>query len=169
MRYAGPASGEVPLDAGGGFSTAQIPAGAYTVTIASKSGAFPATPVYGASAVSGQITSLGSIPVAYAGVGTLSLSAHACPTIGDANGTATVEFFTGVNGDQGGSVAYSWTIPFGTEELKLNVNYGIYTMRVTAHHNTDPNKKCSVYRGIIAHSSPLPNGHTNVPIINLVN
>jgi hypothetical protein len=169
MRYSGPASGEVPLDAGGGFSTPQVPAGTYTVSIASKSGAFPTTAVYGATAVSGQLSSLGTIPVAYAGVGTLTLSAHACPNIGDANGTATVEFYTGVNGDQGGSVAYSWTIPFGTEELKLGVNYGIYTMKVTARHNTDPTKKCTVLRSIVAHSSPLTNGHTSVPIINLAN
>ncbi|HUQ84062.1 MAG TPA: Ig-like domain-containing protein [Gemmatimonadaceae bacterium] len=169
MRYAGPASGEVPLDGSGGFSTPQVPAGTYTITIASSSGAFPSTSVYGASAVSGQITSLGTIPVAYAGQGTLSLAGHACSNIGDANGTATVEFFAGVNGDQGGSLAYSWTIPFNTEELETAVAYGIYTMRVTAHHNTDPNKKCAVYRAIVQHSSPLTAGHTSVPVITLTN
>ena len=169
MRWAGPASGSVPLDAGGGFSTPQVPAGTYTITIASNSGAFAPTPVYGAVAVSGQVTSLGSIPVAYNGVGTMSLSAHACPIIGDGNGTGTVQLYTGVNGDQGGTLAYSWTIPFGTEELKTGVSYGIYTVKVTAQHNSDSSKKCAVYRSILQHSSPLTNGHTEVPVINMAN
>jgi hypothetical protein len=169
MRYAGPASGEVALDGNGGFSTPQIPTGTYTVTIASGSGAFPSTAVYGATAVGGQITSLGTIPVAYAGQGTLILVAHACSNIGDTNGTATVEFYSGVNGDQGGALAYSWTIPFNSDQLQTAVAYGIYTMKVTAHHNTDPTKKCAVYRSIVQHSSPLTSGHTNVPIINMAN
>lgn len=168
-QWAGPASGQVSLDAGGGFSTPQLPPGVYTVTIASSSGAFPSTTVYGATAVGGSITSLGTIPIAYAGQGTLSLAGHACPNIGDANGTATIEFYRGVNGDQGGSLAYSWTIPFGTEELKTGVAYGIYTMKITATHNTDSSKKCAVFRSIVQHSSPSTSGHTSVPVFTMSN
>ena len=168
LAYSGPASGEVALGAGGSFTTPVLPAGTYTLSIVSKSGAFPTTSVYGVSLPGGQITSVGTISVAYSGVGTVRIAVHACSVVGDANGTATVRLYLGVNGDQAGGPAYTSTIPFGNVNT-LVVNYGIYTMTITTTNNVDPTKTCAVYRASLVHSWTIPNGDTSLPLIVLSN
>jgi adhesin/invasin len=167
LAYSGPASGEVALS-GGSFSTPAIPAGTYTLSIVSKSGAFPTTTVYGVSLPGGQTTSVGTISIAFPGTGTLRFTVHACSQVGDGNGTGTVRLYAGINGDQGGSVAYSWTVPFGSENVELGVAYGIYTMVITTQAN-DPTKNCAVYRATIEHSWPTTGGTTQPPLILLGN
>ena len=167
LAYSGPASGEVAL-AGGSFTTTAIPAGTYTLSIVSKSGAFPTTTIYGVTLPGGQTTSLGTISIAFPGNGTFRIAVHACSQVGDANGTATVRLYNGINGDQGGSVAYSWTVPFGTLNTQLGVNYGIYTVVITTQAN-DPTKNCAVYRATVEHSQPSTGGATELPLIVLSN
>jgi hypothetical protein len=167
--YSGPASGEVALS-GGSFATPALPAGTYTVSIVSKTGAFLTTTIYGVSLPGGQTTSLGTIALAYPGVGGFQFSFHACSQVGDANGTATAKLYSGINGDQSGNgPAYSWTVPFGIDQNKLPVNYGIYTLVVTTQHNSDPTKTCAVYRTTIQHSFTLDNGSTVLPLVFLSN
>ena len=165
--YSGPASGEVALS-GGSFTTPVLPAGTYTVSIVSKSGAFTTTTLYGVSLPGGQTTSLGTIPLAYVGNGTFRVAVHACSQVGDPNGTATVRLYNGINGDQGGGPAYSWTIPFGTLNTELNVTYGIYTVTITTQAN-DPTKNCAVYRAQVEHSFTSTGGTTELPLIVLNN
>jgi adhesin/invasin len=165
--YSGPASGEVALS-GGSFTTATLPAGTYTVSIVSKSGAFTTTTMYGVSLPGGQVTSLGTIPIAYSGSGTLRIAVHACSQVGDANGTATVRLYNGINGDQTGSPAYQWTVPFGTLNAEPNTAYGIYTMTITTQAN-DPTKTCAVYRAQVQHSWTINDGTTDIPLIVLSN
>ena len=167
LAYSGPASGEVALS-DGSFTTTAIPAGTYTLSIVSKSGAFPTTTVYGVSLPGGQTTSVGTISIAFPGSGTFRVAVHACSQVGDANGTATVRLYTGINGDQGGSIAYSWTVPFGTLNTQAGVNYGIYTMVITTQAN-DPTKSCAVYRATVEHSQPSTGGVTELPLIVLSN
>jgi hypothetical protein len=168
LSYSGPASGQVAL-ANGAFSTPAVPVGTYTLSVSSGSGAFPTTLVYGVSVVGGQTTSVGSIPLANNGTGSVQFAVHACTTMGDANGTALVRLYAGVNADQGGSIARSWTIPFGVNVAELNVPYGIYTMTITATHNSDPTKVCRVHRQQINHSFPLSGGSSALPVIVLSN
>jgi hypothetical protein len=167
VTYAGPASGEVALGAGGGFTSPRLPPGAYTLSITSKSGAFPPTPVYGVTLTGGQVTSVGTIPVAYAGAGSVVFTLHACPLVGDANAVAKVRLYAGVNGDQGGALVYTWTIPFGSDWTELGVSYGIYTMTITSEHKTDATKTCAVYRAPLQHSFTTTGRTTTLPIIDL--
>jgi adhesin/invasin len=167
LAYSGPASGEVALS-GGSFTTPTLPAGTYTLSIVSKSGAFPTTTMYGVSLPGGQITSVGTISVAYPGSGTLRIAVHACSQVGDANGTATVRLYNGINGDLAGGPAYSWTIPFGTLNAETGVAYGIYTMTITTQAN-DPTKSCAVYRSQVEHSWTTNDGTTSLPLIILSN
>jgi hypothetical protein len=169
LAYSGPASGEVALGAGGSFTTPVLPAGTYTLSIVSKSGAFPTTSVYGVSLPGGQTTSVGTISVAYSGTGDVRVAVHSCPLVGDANGTATVRLYSGVNGDLAGGPVYSFTIPFGNVNALTNVSYGIYTMTITTQNNVDPSKTCSVYRAGLEHSWTIPNGTTAIPLIVLSN
>ncbi len=168
LSYSGPASGQVPLS-GGSFTTPALPVGTYTLTVSSGSGAFPSTLVYGVSVVGGQTTSVGTIPIAYNGTGSLQLGVHSCTAMGDSNGTATVRLYGGVNGDQGGTIVRSWSMPFGVNHVEQNLPYGIYTMTITAVHNTDPTKVCSVHRQQIELSFPLSGGSLAPPLIILSN
>ncbi len=167
LVYSGPASGEVALS-DGSFTTPTLPAGTYTLSLVSKNGAFTTTTMYGVSLPGGQVTSVGTIPVAYAGSGTLRIAVHACAQVGDANGTATVRLYNGINGDQGGSPVYSWTIPFGSLNAQPNTAYGIYTMTITTQAN-DATKSCAVYRAQIQHSWTINDGTTDIPLIVLSN
>jgi hypothetical protein len=167
LAYSGPASGEVALS-GGSFSTTAIPAGTYTLSIVSKSGAFPTTTIYGVSLPGGQTTPVGTISIAYPGNGTLRFTVHACSQVGDGNGTATVRLYSGINGDQGGAIAYSWTVAFGSENVELGVTYGIYTLVITTQAN-DPTKSCAVYRSTVEHSWPSTDGATNLGVVTLAN
>jgi len=170
LAYSGAASGEVPLAADGSFTTPALPAGGYTLAIVSKSGAFPSTAVYGVTAVGGQVTSVGTISVAYAGTGTVHIAVHACSQVGDANGTALVKLYSGVNADQGGAApAYTWTLPFGTANQQTGVSYGIYTMVIVAQDTVDPTKTCAAYRTTVEHSQPSTGGSTTLPLIVLSN
>lgn len=170
LVYSGPASGEVALGADGGFTTPVLPPGTYTLTVMSKSGAFPATVVYGVSLVGGQVTSVGTISIAYPGTGTFRLGMHACSNVGDENGVAMVKLYAGVNGDQSGAApAYSWTLPFGVPNSQPGVSYGIYTLVIVGQDSSDPNKKCAVYRGPAEHSQTQSDGVTDLGLITLVN
>jgi len=169
LNYSGPMSGQVVLPAGGGFTTPNLQPGTYTVSISSGTGAFLPTTIYGAVVTAGQVTSLGSVPLAYAGSGTVDVSLHACSQIGDANGTATLRLYPGINGDLAGPPTHTWTSPFGTNAPRGGVAYGIYTMTVTAQHNTDASKTCAVYRTIVAHSSTGMGATTEVPIVTMSN
>ena len=165
LAYSGPASGEVAFS-GGSFTTPTLPAGTYTLSVVSKSGAFNTTTIYGVSLPGGQTTSVGTISLAYPGSGTLRIAVHACAQVGDANGTATVRLYNGINGDQGGGPAYSWTIPFGSLNPETGVVYGIYTMTITTQAN-DPTKNCAVYRSLVEHSWPTNGGTTTLDLIVL--
>jgi adhesin/invasin len=166
--YSGPASGEVALS-GGSFVSPVLPAGTYTVSVVSKSGAFPTTTLYGVSLPGGQVTSLGTIALAYSGVGGFQFSIHACSQVGDGNGSAVVKLYSGVNGDQSGNApAYAWTVPFGAFSNQTGVNYGIYTMVVTTQAN-DPTKTCLVYRASVQHSFTASGGSTQWPLTVLSN
>jgi hypothetical protein len=167
LTYSGPVSGEVALDASGAFITPPLPLGTYTLAIVSKTGAFPTTTMYGVALPGGVITSVGTISVAYAGSGPLRIAVHACPIVGDANGTATIRLYNGINGDQGGSLAYTWTIPFSSLS-QATAAYGIYTMVITTQA-TDPTKTCGVYRASVEHTWTTPNGTTTIPLIVLSN
>jgi hypothetical protein len=167
--WSGPANGEVALS-GGSFSTPALPAGTYTVSIVSKAGAFPTTTVYGVALPGGQNTSLGTIALAYAGTGGFQFAFHACSAVGDPSAAVTVKLYAGVNGDQSGNgPAYSWTVPAGTAQNQLGVDYGMYTLVVTARHNTDPTKVCGVYRATVQHSYALNDGSTAWPLTFLPN
>ncbi|HET9013132.1 MAG TPA: hypothetical protein VFN38_15000, partial [Gemmatimonadaceae bacterium] len=168
LVYSGPASGEVPLDAGGSFATPVLPVGTYTVSVVSKSGAFPTTTLYGATLADGEVVSLGTIPIAYPGSGAVQIAIHGCPQVGDANGTATVRLYNGINGDQGGSVAATWTMPLGSVRTQAGVAYGIYTLTITTQAN-DPTKSCATYRATLPHSFTTPNGTTTIPLVILGN
>jgi hypothetical protein len=169
LAYTGPASGEVPLTADGGFSTPTLPPGSYTLAVVSKSGAFPPTSVYGATIVGGQVTSVGTISIAYPGSGTVRIALHACAQVGDANGSAVVRLYAGVNGDQSGAPpAHSWTLPFGNVNSQADVGYGIYTMTIVTQA-TDPSKTCADYRGTVVHSHLTAGGTTILPLIVLNN
>jgi hypothetical protein len=168
LVYSGPASGEVALGAGGSFESPVLPVGTYTLSIVSKSGAFPTTTIYGATLADGQVVSLGTIALAYPGSGELQIAVHACPQVGDANGTATVRLYNGINGDQGGSVAYTWAIPLGSLNAEPGVAYGIYTMTITTQAS-DPTKRCAAYRTTVQHSFTTTNGTTTIPLIILSN
>jgi hypothetical protein len=80
-----------------------------------------------------------------------------------------VRLYLGVNGDQAGGPAYSFTIPFGNVNAMANVNYGIYTMTITTQNNVDPTKTCAVYRASVVHSWTTPDGTTTIPLIVLSN
>ena len=167
--YSGPASGEVALSSGS-FSTGALPAGTYTVSIVSKTGAFPTTTIYGVSLPGGQTTSLGTIALAYPGTGGFLFAFHGCPQVGDANATATVRLYAGINGDQSGAgPAYSWSVPLGTSQNQQGVDYGIYTLVVTAQSNVDPAKTCAVYKATVEHSYALNGGATAWPLTVLNN
>jgi len=165
--YSGPASGEVALS-GGSFTTPTLPTGTYTVSIVSKSGAFTTTTMYAVTLAGGQVTSLGTIPVAYNGTGTIRIAIHACSQVGDANGNATVRFYNGINGDQGGALVASLTTPFGVLQAQPNMPYGIYTITITTQA-TDPTKNCAVFKGQVQHSWLTPDGTTDIPLIELKN
>lgn len=167
LAYSGPASGEVPLGADGSFTSPALPPGTYTLSIVSKAGAFPTTTVYGVALVGGQVTSVGTIAIAYPGTGTITIAVHSCPVVGDATGTATVRLYSGVNGDLAGGPAYSFTIPLGDLNSLTNVSYGIYTMTITARNTADPTKTCAVYRAPVQHSWPTTGGTTSIPLILL--
>lgn len=170
MTYSGPASGEVALAADGSFTTPTLPPGTYTVTIVSRSGAFPSTVVYGVGAVGGQVTSIGTISVAYPGTGTLRIAVHTCPQVGEQDGVALVKLYAGVNGDQSGSApAYSWTLASGVPASESGVSYGIYTMVIIGQHTSDPTKTCAVYRAGVEHSQAQTGGLTVIPLITLSN
>ena len=168
--YSGPANGEVALS-GGAFSTPVLPVGTYTVSIVSKTGAFPTTTMYAVTLPGGQSTSLGTISIAYPGTGAVSFVFHACAQFGnDANGTATVRLYSGINGHlSGAGAAYTWTVPFGSVQQQTGVNYGIYTMTVTSTNNVDPSKTCAVYRQTVEHSFAASGGGTALPLISLSN
>ncbi len=166
LAYSGPASGEVPLS-GGSFTTGVLPAGTYTLSIVSKSGAFPTTSVYGVALAGGQTTSVGTIQVAFSGSGMLRLAVHSCPLLGDGNGTAVVRLYPGVNSAGVVGVAYTFTLPFGTLNALTPVAYGIYTMTITAQSNTS--QTCAAYSTSLAHSWATPDGTTTVPLIELPN
>jgi adhesin/invasin len=168
LAYSGPVSGEVPLS-GGSFTTAALPAGTYTLSIISKSGAFPTTSVYGVVLAGGQTTSVGTISVAFAGTGTLRIAVHSCPVVGDANGTATVRLYPGVNSDGAVGAAYSWTIPLGNVNAVTSVGYGIYTMTITTQNNVNPSQVCALYKTSLAHSWAATDGTTTLPLIVLSN
>ena len=168
LVYSGPASGEVALT-GGSFTTTALPAGTYTLSIVSKSGAFPTTTVYGVALPGGQTTSVGTISLAYPGTGTLRIAVHSCPLIGDANGTATVRLYPGVNSDGSVGAAYTWTIPFGNVNAQTNVAYGIYTMTITSQNNVTPSQVCTVYKAPVEFSWPTTDGTTSLPLIVLSN
>jgi hypothetical protein len=126
--------------------------------------------MYGVSLPGGQVTSLGTIALAYAGTGGFQFAFHACSQVGDANGTATVKLYAGINGDQsGGGAAYSWTVPFGSAQNQQGVSYGIYTLVVTTQNNVDPTKTCAVYRATVQHSYALDGGATAWPLTVLNN
>jgi adhesin/invasin len=165
FAYSGPASGEVALS-NGAFTTPTLPAGTYTVSIVSKSGAFPTTTMYGVSLPGGAVTSLGTISIAYSGNGQIRIAVHACPLVGDAGGNATVRLYNGINGELGGAPAYTFTIPCGAIQQQAGINYGIYTMTITAQP-TDPTKSCSVYKAGLEHSWTTPAGTTTIPLIVL--
>ena len=168
LAYSGPASGEVALS-GGSFTTPTLPAGTYTLSVVSKSGAFPTTRVFGVVLTAGQTTSVGTIPIAYAGSGAVRIAVHACAQVGDTNGTATVRLYNGINGDLGGAPVYTWSsIPFGVTNTELGVAYGIYTMTITTQA-TDPTKNCAVARTQVVHSFQTNDGTTTVPLIVLNN
>jgi adhesin/invasin len=168
LSYSGPASGQVSLT-GGSFTTAALPAGTYTLSVSSGSGAFPTTSVYAASLPGGQTTSAGTIPLAYPGSGVIQMSAHSCTNISDENGTMTVRLYGGVNGDQGGTVVRSWSGAFGVIHNEPNVPYGIYTMTITAQHNSDPTKTCQVYRAGVQHSFLTTGSATQLDLILMSN
>lgn len=168
LTYSGPASGEVPLS-GGTFTTGALPAGTYTLSIVSKSGAFPTTTVYGVALAGGQTTSVGTISVAFSGSGMLRLAVHSCPLMGDANGTAVVRLYPGVNSAGVVGAAYTFTIPFGTLNALTPVAYGIYTMTITAQSTGGTSQACAVYSTSLAHSWATPDGTTTVPLIELRN
>jgi adhesin/invasin len=168
LVYSGPASGEVALGSGGSFATPVLPVGTYTLSVVSKAGAFPTTTIYGATLADGSVVSLGTIALAYPGTGSLQVAVHWCPAVGNANGTATVRLYNGINGDQGGSAAYTWTIPLGSVNTEPGVAYGIYTLTVTAQA-TDPTKSCAGYRTTLQHSFTTANGTTTIPLIVLNN
>jgi adhesin/invasin len=157
--YSGPASGEVALRADGTFATPSIPSGTYVVSIASKSGAFPTTVVFGVSLPGGQSTSVGTIPIAYSGTGAISASVHSCPLVGAQNGTATVKLFAGINGD-GGSPAYTWSLQSGVPGNQSGIAYGIYTMTISV-------PGCAAYRTTIQHSWTQSGNTTALPLITL--
>ena len=169
FTYSGPATGELALGAGGAFTTPTLPPGTYTLGIVSKAGTFVPTTVFNAVLIAGQITSLGTIPVAYAGSGTVDISLHACSQVGDANGTATLRLYNGINGDQVGAPVHTWTSPFSTSAPRSGVAYGIYTLTVTAQHNSDPSKTCAVYRTIVQHSATTTGATTTLPILTMSN
>jgi hypothetical protein len=168
LTYSGPASGQVALNAGS-FTTPTLPAGTYTLSVSSGSGAFPTTSMYAVSLPGGETTSVGTIPLAYPGSGVVQMSAHSCTNISDENGTMTVRLYGGVNGDQGGSVVRSWSGAFGVTHNEPNVPYGIYTMTITAQHNSDPTKTCQVYRAGVQHSFPTTGSATQIPLILMSN
>jgi len=166
LAYSGPASGEVALGAGGTFTTPTLPPGTYTLSVVSKSGAFPTTTLFGAVLVAGQVTSVGTIQVAYPGSGALRIAVHACTQVGDTNGTATVKLYRGINGDLGGAPVYTWSIQFGVLNTELGVAYGIYTMVITTQA-VDPTKNCAVSRTGVVHSFQTNDGTTTLPLIVL--
>jgi hypothetical protein len=168
LAYSGPASGEVPLS-GGSFTTGPLPAGTYTLSIVSKSGAFPTTSVYGVALAGGQTTSVGTISIAFSGSGTLRIAVHSCPLIGDANGTATVRLYPGVNSAGVVGPAYTFTIPFGNVNALTPVAYGIYTMTIATQNNVNPSQVCGAYSTSLAHSWATPDGTTTLPLIVLSN
>ena len=169
LTYSGPASGQVALNAGS-FTTPTLPAGTYTLSVSSQSGAFATTSVYAVSLPGGQTTSVEPpIPLAYSGSGIVQMSAHSCTNISDENGTMTVRLYGGVNGDQGGVVVRSWSGAFGVIHNEPNVPYGIYTMTITAQHNTDPTKTCQVYRAGVQHSFLTTGSATQIPLILMSN
>jgi len=159
--YSGPASGEVALRADGTFATPAIPAGTYTVSIASKSGAFPTTVVFGVSLPGGQSVSVGTIPIAYSGSGAISLAIHSCPVVGAENGTATVKLYNGINGD-GGSPVSTWSLQAGVPGSQPGISYGIYTMTITV-------PGCAPYRTTVQHSWTQSGNTTAIPLITLSN
>lgn len=168
LAYSGPASGEIPLT-GGSFTTGALPAGTYTLSIVSKSRAFPTTSVYGVALAGGQTTSVGTIQVAFSGSGMLRLAVHSCPLLGDDNGTALVRLYPGVNSAGVVGPAYTFTIPFGTLNALTPVAYGIYTMTIAAQTNGSPSQACAAYSTSLAHSWATPDGTTTVPLIELPN
>jgi len=168
LSYSGPTSGQVPLS-GGAFTTPALTAGTYTLSVSSASGAFLTTSVYGVSLPGGGTTSVGTIPLAYPGAGTVQASAHSCTNIGDPNGTVTVRLYNGINGDQGGALVRSWTMAFGVVHNETSVPYGIYTMTMTAQHSTDATKKCAVHRSQVAHSYIQTGSLTQVPLVEMSN
>ena len=103
--------------------------------------------------------------------GGFQFSFHACSQVGgDANGTATVKLYSGINGDQSGNgPAYSWTVPFGTTQNQGGVTYGIYTLVVTTQNNVDPTKGCAVFRATVQHSFLSTGGSTQFPLTVLNN
>lgn len=167
VSYAGAANGQVTLT-DGSFTTPVVPAGTYTLTVSSGAGNFAPTSVYGVSVTGGQTTSVGTIPLANNGTGSISLGVHACTNVGDTNGNAVVRLFSGVNADQGGTLTRQWTMPFGVTHSESNVPYGIYTMTITAVSN-DPSKVCRVHRQQVEHSFPNSGSLTSVGLILMSN
>jgi hypothetical protein len=167
LAYSGPVSGQVSAT-GGSFATGAIAPGTYTLSLSSGSGAFPTTLVYGVSVVGGQTTSVGTIPVANNGDGSIQMGIHSCTNVGDTTGNAVVRLYNGVNGDQGGTVVRQWTLAYGVGHTELNIAYGIYTMTITAVSG-DPTKSCRVYRQQLEHSFASTNGSTILPVIVLSN
>jgi hypothetical protein len=112
--------------------------------------------------------SLGTISVAHPGTGQIQVAVHACSQVGDANGTATVRLYNGINGDAGGGAVYSWTQAFGGASGQTGIAYGIYTMTITTQPN-DPTKSCAVYKQQLDISSLNNNATITVPLIFLNN
>ena len=154
---------------GGTFTTPAIATGTYAISVSSGNASFRTTTVYGASVVGGQTTALGSIPLANNGDGSVQFAVHSCSNMGDANGSAVVRLYGGINGDQGGSIVRQWTQTFGVNNVELNIPYGIYTLTITAVHNSNPGITCRVHRQQVNHSFALNGGSSILPLLFMSN